>query len=197
MVKLGCYNPQGGQSKEVVVKVPRDRGNEREFVKEARLLNSVNGHRNIVLFKAISIRPFGLMTEYVKFSFRPFEDDTVVSSLSDFLSRVDLQYDFEGFEHVIPVIAKEVAVGLKFPHENSIVHRDLKPANILLSNDHYIHTHGDEFEFMWKNSPSVCKIADYGLSRSNIIQTQTLLTSRVQELDRGTPVYMSPEVFLP
>ena len=90
----------------------------------------MNGHPNIVLFKAISTRPFGLMTEYVKFSFTPFEDDTIVSSLSEFLSHVDLHYGFEGFEHAIPLIAKEVAVGLKFLHENGIVHRDLKPANI-------------------------------------------------------------------
>ena len=75
------------------------------------------------------------MIEYVKFSFRPFEDDRVLSSLLDFFSHADLQFEFKGFEHV----AKEVAVGLNFPHENGIAHRDLKPANILLSNDHYIH----------------------------------------------------------
>ena len=102
-------------------------------------MNSVNGHPNIVSFIAISISPFVLMNEYVKFSFRPFEDDRVVSSLSEFLSHADLQYKFKGFEHVVPVIAKEVAVGLKFLHENGIAHRDLKPANILLTNDHYIH----------------------------------------------------------
>ena len=68
------------------------------------------------------------------------------------------------FEHVVPVIAKEVAVGLKFLHENGIAHRDLKPANILLSNDHYIHMCGDELEFMymWENIPVVCKLADFG-----------------------------------
>ena len=67
------------------------------------------------------------------------------------------------FEHVVPVIAKEVAVGLKFPHENGIAHRDLKPANILLTNDHYIHVCGDELEFMymWEKSLVVCKLADF------------------------------------
>ena len=67
-------------------------------------------------------------------------------------------------EHVVPVIAKEVAVGLKFLHENGIAHRDLKPANILLTNDHYIDVCGDELEFMymWENSPVVCKLADFG-----------------------------------
>ena len=50
---------------------------------------------NIVSFIAISVSPFGVMTEYVKFSFRPFEDDRVVSSLSEFLSHADLQYKFK------------------------------------------------------------------------------------------------------
>ena len=118
-------------------------------------MNSVNGHPNIVSFIAISISPFVLMNEYVKFSFRPFEDDRVVSSLSEFLSHTDLQFEFKGFEHVVPVIAKEVAVGLKFLQENGIAHRDLKPTNILLSNDHYIHVCGDELEFMWEISPVV------------------------------------------
>ena len=79
------------------------------------------------------------------------------------MSHADLQYKFKGFEHVVPVIAKEVAVGLKFLHENGIAYRDLKPANILLSNDHYIHVCGDglEFMYMWENSPVVCKLADF------------------------------------
>ena len=71
------------------------------------------------------------MIEYVKFSFRPFEDDRVVSSLSEFLSHADLQFEFKGFEHVVPVIAKEVAVGLNFLHESGKAHKDLKPTNIL------------------------------------------------------------------
>ena len=124
-------------------------------------MNSVNGHPNIVSFIAISISPFGLMTEYVTFSFRPFEDYRVVSSLLEFLSHADLQYEFKGFEHVVPVIAKEVAVGLKFLHVGGIAHGDLKPANILLSNDHYIHVCGDELEFIWENSPVVCKLSDF------------------------------------
>ncbi|XP_068712803.1 uncharacterized protein [Montipora foliosa] len=135
-VKLGRFkSAQCREEQEVVVKVSRDvRGNEREFFKEAKLLNCVNGHQNVVSFKAISSRPFALMTEYVKFSFMPFGDETIVSSLFslDFLSHANLQYDLKGFEHVVPVIAKDIAFGLKFLHENDVVHRDLKPANILL-----------------------------------------------------------------
>ena len=59
VVKVGHYNQQDGQSQQVVVEVPRDiRGNKREFAKEARHLNSINGHPNIVSFIAISVSPF-------------------------------------------------------------------------------------------------------------------------------------------
>ena len=104
------------------------------------------------------------MTEYVTFSFRPFEDYRVVSSLLEFLSHADLQYEFKGFEHVVPVIAKEVAVGLKFLHVGGIAHGDLKAANILLSNDHYIHVCGDELEFIWE---TVLSYASFQISDPN------------------------------
>lgn len=201
LVKYGRYKPcRQPLSHDVVLKLPCDvTGNyEKEFAKEAKLLNSVKGHPNIVSFEAVSVNPFALMTEYVKFSFEPFEDQTSVSSLADFLSHVHSQYhEFSGFEHVVPVIGKDVANGLKYLHDNNIVHRDLKPANILVSNQHYTHMHGDELEFMWNYKPVVCKIADFGEGRSAIIQTQTLISSKVQTLDRGSPAYMAPEIFLP
>ena len=44
VMKVGHYNQQDGQSQQVVVKVRRDiRSNEREFSKEVRHLNRVNG----------------------------------------------------------------------------------------------------------------------------------------------------------
>ena len=198
LVKFGRYPTDGQQSRDVVVKIPRDiTGYEKEFAKEAKLLNSVKGHPNIVSFEAVSVSPFAIMTEYLKFSFEPFADQKSVNSLADFLSHVHSQYDFNGFEQVVPVIAKDVAVGLKYLHDNDIVHRDLKPANILVSNQHYTHMHGDELEFMWNNQPVVCKIADFGEGRSAMKQTQSLLSSKVQHLDRGSPAYMAPEVLLP
>ena len=198
LVKFGRYSTDGKQSRDVVVKIPRDiTGYEKEFAKEAKLLNSVKGHPNIVSFEAVSVSPFAIMTEYLKFSFEPFDDPKSVNSLADFLSHVHSQYDFNGFEQVVPVIAKDVAVGLKYLHDNDIVHRDLKPANILVSNQHYAHMHGDELEFMWNNQPVVCKIADFGEGRSAMIQTQSLLPSKVQHLDRGSSAYMAPKVLLP
>ena len=120
-----------------------------------------------------------------------------MSSLADFLCHVNTHYSFTGFEHVVPAIAKDIAIGLNFLHKNDIVHGDLKPANILVSNKHYAHIQGEELQSMWNTSPAVCKIADFGESRSRIIQTQTLLSSGVQKLMRGSPAFMSPAVLLP
>ena len=77
-----------------------------KFAKEAKLLNSVKGHPNIVSFEAVSVSPFAIITEYLKFSFEPFADQKSVNSLADFLSHVHSQYDLNGFEQVVPVIAK-------------------------------------------------------------------------------------------
>mgnify|MGYP002259956927 CR=1 FL=1 len=66
------WSTDGKQSRDVVIKIPRDiTGYEKEFAKEAKLLNSVKGHPNIVSFEKsfVSVSPFAIMTEYLKFSF--------------------------------------------------------------------------------------------------------------------------------
>lgn len=194
----GVVNVARYRERDVALKIPHEiTGNEKEFAKEVKLLNSVRGHQNVVSFLAVCVRPYAIMTEYVAFSFERFDDEKVVSSLSDFLVHVHSHYDFKGFEHVVPIVAKDVAVGLKFLHDNDIVHRDLKPANILLTIKHYVHMPEDELQFIWKHQPVICKIADFGEGRSAIIQMQTLLSSKVQHLNRGSPAYMAPEAFLP
>ena len=159
----GVVNVARYRERDVVLKIPREiTGNEKEFAKEVKLLNSVRGHQNVVSFQAVCVRPYAIMTEYVAFSFERFDDEKVVSSLSDFLVHVRSHYDFKGFEHVVPIVAKDVAVGLKFLHDSDIVHRDVKPANILLTNKHYVHMPEDELQFFWKHQPVICKIANFG-----------------------------------
>ena len=97
------------------------------------------------------------------------------------MSHTDLQFEFKGFEHVVPVIAKEVAVGLKFLQENGIAHRDLKPANILLSNDHYIHVCGDELEFKSKNSLGTC-LNDIPQIATEMIISYPLELNKIRDL---------------
>lgn len=199
-VDSAIYSPPNKPSLKVVLKQPYDiTGNEKEFLKEARLLHSFEEHPNIVKFEAICTTPtYAMMTEYVVFSFKPFGDNTVVSSLADFLQHIDTRYDCEGFEHVSATVMKNLAEGLSYLHGRDVIHRDLKPANILVSNTHYAGQSGDEFLETWSSvSPVVCKLADFGESRSRLIQTQTLLASKVGKIDRGSPVYMSPQIILP
>ena len=68
------------------------------------------------------------------FSFDRFEDTKCVSSLDEFLCHVDGQYDCDGFEHIIPIVAKDIAAGVNFLHARDIVHRDIKASNVLVSN---------------------------------------------------------------
>lgn len=67
-------------------------------------------------------------------------------------------------------IFRGITKGVGYLHCNGIVHRDLKPENILL------------------NALGVVKIADFGVSQ--------ILRDGVHVKVKGTPAYMSPELFL-
>ncbi len=69
-------------------------------------------------------------------------------------------------------LAREIADGLGYAHEQGIVHRDIKPENILLSNGHAL-------------------IADFGIARAVREAGGERLTET--GLSLGTPEYMSPE----
>jgi hypothetical protein len=69
------------------------------------------------------------------------------------------------------IVLYGISVGMMILHSGRIIHRDLKPANVLLN---------------YKLEP---KVADFGLSKFvDIGKTMN------QSLDRGTPVFMAPEV---
>ncbi|MGX7097655.1 Stk1 family PASTA domain-containing Ser/Thr kinase [Gemella bergeri] len=67
-------------------------------------------------------------------------------------------------------IAKQIADGLSYAHQNGIIHRDIKPQNILMKPD------------------LTCKITDFGIARA---YGDTTLTQTNQML--GTVYYLSPE----
>ena len=96
------------------------------------------------------------------------------------------------------MIANDIIDGLSSLHGREIVHRDLKPSNILVSNTHYSNVSKEEARLQWHTGhvPIIAKLTDFGESRSDIIQTKSLVTSKVEELNRGSPAYMAPEILL-
>ena len=49
---------------------------------------------------------------------------------------------------------------------------------------------------VYAECPIVCKLADFGLSRSPDMQTTSFLQTRTESTCRGTPVFMAPEIYL-
>ena len=141
------------------------------------------------------------MLEYVCFDFSPFSDDIdkKVHSLREFLGFVDKQAALESFNQCgfFTKIAKDVASGLCYLHSKDIVHRDLKTADVLVSNQHYSNmTSEEDFSKALQENPIMCKVTDFGESRSRLVQTAPVVHSRTQRLNRGTPVFLAPEAFL-
>ncbi|CDF33999.1 Serine/threonine protein kinase [Chondrus crispus] len=75
-------------------------------------------------------------------------------------------------ETLVAEIARQVLSGLEYLHSNKVTHRDLKPANILV------------------DSSAAVKICDFGVSRSENVQT----INPGQQHMVGTPWYIAPEM---
>ena len=174
------------KSKVVVKKlISGDEESKKSLVKEARLLQNLR-HANVVEFKGICTDQLSLLLEYAYFDFNPFGCDIQTHSLAEFLAVCE-QSSCDGMNvAVFTHAAFDVASGLKYLHQNNIAHRDLKPANILVSNRHYHHLSDQEkIKQIISIKPLVCKLADFGESRSTDIQTQNILKSRTNRVDRG------------
>ena len=92
-------------------------------------------------------------------------------------------------------IADDTARGLKYLHDRNIVHRDLKPANILVSNQMYCDSKDKEvIRDAWEKEPIICKLVDFGESRGDMNQNTSICSTQTTNIDRGTPVYMAPEL---
>lgn len=166
------------------------------FAKEARLLYDLK-HDNIVGFKAVCHDPVALMLEYVYFDLSVFGGEGQVSSLKDFMACLDT-HNCEGIEgSFMTKIASDIAAGLLYLHERGIAHRDLKPANVLVSNHHYREEEDrDKLAYAWSHQPVVCKLTDFGESRSLFLQTRSVCQSRTLDIDRGTVPFMAPEILI-
>ena len=181
----------------VTVKVLRvqNRESKRLFVKEARLLHNLKGHKNIATFLAFCVEPHAIMMEYLYFDFGLFGVDKKVSSMNELLHFIDDHLDFTTLKSFQPKIARDIADGLCYLHEQGVVHRDLKPDNILVTNQHYLFVNEEKPRAeLFANNPVTCKLADFGESRASYLQTQTLVSSQTHRVDRGTVVFMAPEL---
>jgi serine/threonine protein kinase len=185
MVCKGKYNKFNNEVV-VIKKLSGESANEENcFVKEARLMFSLN-HENIVTFKAFSSFPCAIMMEYLCFNFSIFEIQKELNNLTDFLNFIDKVDALSYFpNNLMPKIAFEISKGLEHLHSKGIVHRDLKAKNILISNLHYCNLTSDEEKSKaFLERPVLCKLADFGGSRSHIIQTTAALHSRTRNDDR-------------
>ena len=137
------------------------------------------------------------MLEYLCFDFSVFNVDKKVTSLSDLLHFIDERLEVTALKKFQPKVARDIAEGLSYLHNNGIVHRDLKPENILVSNQHYSEmSDKSNRNAEFSSNPIMCKLTDFGESRATYLQTQTLVQSRTQRVNRGTPIYMAPELHL-
>ena len=159
------------------------------FLKEVALLSGLN-HPNVVRFMSVCHQPPAMMLEYVYFDFNLFGADVCVSTLSDFLIKID-EYDSAGFQELVSHAATEIISGLAYLHQTGIAHRDLKTANILVSNQHYSSvSESQDLHEIYHERPIACKLTDFGESRSLFIQTQLIVSSKITTVDRGTVVFL-------
>ena len=107
------------------------------------------------------------------------------------------EFNFEGLCELVNHAAKKIINGLAHLHSKGIACRDLKRANIQISNQHYC-TLSDNNKMLWQYELRTvgCKLTDFGESHSLLVQTQTCVASKTNNIDRGTVVYEAPEVFV-
>ena len=103
----------------------------------------------------------------------------------------------DGFENFPVLIARDICSGVRYLHNNGVAHRDLKPMNALVTNQHYCTRSAVELTEGWRNLPLVCKLTDFGESRSVLFQTCKVLKADTQRVDRGTIFYMATELLCP
>ena len=191
----GKNHYRDGSHKQKMLNVA-DEAKKRLFFKEVALLNSIKYH-SVVKSMAVCNQPLAMMLEYVYFDFHLFGQAVRVNTLSEFLLKID-EENCSGFHDLVCHAATKVIDGMSYLHNQRIAHRGLKTAIILVSNQHYssLSLEDEEFGPTYQARPIACKLTDFGEIRSHFIQTLAIIASETTNIDRGTMVYMSPELLL-
>ena len=58
------------------------------------------------------------------------------------------------------------------------------------------HFSADQLPSVFADCPVVCKLADFGESRSTLLQTASIIHAKTMNIERGTKPYMAPEIIL-
>ena len=133
----------------------KDESTKRKILSEVRILKKLLGHPNIV--KLLEV----------------FENKKYVFFITEYATNGDLLKHTKANNAIPENDAKymfyQIAMGIKYMHQQNIVHRDIKLDNILI----------DEY--------NRCKICDFGVSR------QITPKESINE-QCGTPAYLAPEI---
>ena len=148
------------------------------FAKEALLMSKIR-HENIAPLIAVCEYPVLIIMEYCVFSFTPFQKIEKFNSLDQLLQYLSIEDLFTYFPGILNFMARDIGKGLAYLQENNMVHRDIKPGNILVTNTHYAHE-TKHLASLFEKRPVICKLADFGEGRSEMAQTNTLLSKKTK-----------------
>ena len=97
---------------------------------------------------------------------------------------------FQKIETILPSGATDIVKGLKYLHSKEVVHRDLKSASVLISNHHYRNLEAtEERNKVFQDKPIICKLCDFGESRSMLKQIKSIACTHANAVTRSTLAY--------
>ncbi|RIB23395.1 kinase-like domain-containing protein [Gigaspora rosea] len=132
----------------------------KDFINELKLLRKVSCHPNVIAFYGVTKDNNGYYNMVLQYA----DDGTL---------REYLMTNFTKLQWTDKLcMAKEIALGLLFLHDNNIIHRDLHSKNILIHH-------------------RLPKIADFGLSKQ---MNEMSMTSN--SIIHGMPAYAEPQCFV-